>query len=220
MTVTAQRLLTELGHRAWSGFNEDDMIFNSDEANQAKAELNSALRYLINLEDFPFRSKEENIMAMRNIAEYDTPDGQISSVYNSDTLKTLEYIGDNLELDKNLKGEPKGYWINTDNPTQNIRLFPIPDKKYNFNIVFNQYKPVMGADGEAKFEFETAEDIINIPEKLEYLFMDCLVLRAMVTNNKDQEDENYVPTINEFNQAWKVFKNACNPVKKNYRVVW
>lgn len=56
--ITAQRILTELGNRAWSGFNKDDMIWGNDDAIQAQTELNVAIRYLMNLEDFPFRSKQ------------------------------------------------------------------------------------------------------------------------------------------------------------------
>ena len=55
--ITGQRLLDELGRKAWSGFNEDDMVWESDDSLTAKAELNSALRYIINLEDFPFKQK-------------------------------------------------------------------------------------------------------------------------------------------------------------------
>ena len=48
MAVTAQRLLDELGRRAWSGFNADDMEFSSEDSLQAKTELNAAMRYLVN----------------------------------------------------------------------------------------------------------------------------------------------------------------------------
>ena len=53
MTITAQRLLTELGASAWSGFNADDMVYSSEDSLQARTELNKALRYLLNL-NLPF----------------------------------------------------------------------------------------------------------------------------------------------------------------------
>jgi hypothetical protein len=50
-----------------------------------------------------------------------------------------------------------------------------------------------------------------MPDSIAPLFMDCLVLRTMITNNKDEQDENYRPTINEFWEHWNLFKKACKP---------
>jgi hypothetical protein len=221
MTITAQRLLTELGKRAWSGFNADDMEFDNEDSLQAQTELNFAVRYLINLQDFPFRSKEWELNADNGTETYSMPEGQITNIYNADTLESLEFIGDNSDYNKELTGEPTGYWVEYNNPKQKIRLYPIPDDSYVYNVVYNQYKPIIDKAGKLKkFEFENAEDYINMPSNLEYLFMDCLILRAMITNNKDEQDENYAPMIAEFNEAWKVFKRACKPAKLDVRVVW
>ena len=147
-------------------------------------------------------------------------DGQINAIYNIDTLEKLDFIGSGDDLNKEETGKPTSYWINYKNPNQKIRLYPTPDTNYNYKIIFNQYKPILTQDGEALSEFENADDIINIPEHLEYLFMDCLVLRVMATNNKDEQDENYNPTLVEFNEAWRVFKKACNPVRVDARAVF
>lgn len=221
MTITAERLLTELGRRAWSGFNADDMDFASEDSTQAKAELNAALRYLINLQEFPFRGKEKAIEVTSGSESFTMVDGQISEIYNADTLAELEFIADSTDYDKALVGEPVAYWIDYNNPKQKIRLFPIPDGVYNYNIVYNQYQPVIDKDGKTKkYEFESGLDFINLPANLEYLFMDCLILRTIITNMKDEQDENYQPTINEFKQAWKVFVKASKPKKQEVRVVW
>lgn len=220
MPITAQRILTELGRRAWSGFNADDMIFDNDDSLQARAELNAALRYLVNFSDFPFRAKEQNIKTSVNKPNYSSVEGQISGIYNTNTLEQLAFIGNSEQYDKSIKGKPSAYWIDYKNPNQNIRLYPIPDEIYNYKIVYNQYKPVMTADFNTAYEFENADDFINMPATLEYLFMDCLVLRTIITNNKDEQDENYRPTINEFNEAWRVFKRACKPAKIDNMVVF
>lgn len=220
MTITAQRLLTELGNKAWSGYNSDDMVWDSEDSLSAKAELNSALRYLINREDFPFRAKEQPIMAISGISNYNPPIGQIASIYNTDTRETLLFVGDGSKYDKTATGEPSAYWIDYNNPNSKIRLYPIPDKTYNFNIVYNQFKPVKDTDGTLKFEFTKEDDFINMPSTLEFLFMDCLVLMTMAQNNKDEQDENYRPTLNEFEERWRVFKKAAKPSKITARVVW
>jgi hypothetical protein len=221
MTVTAQRILTELGYKAWSGFNADDMVFNSDDSLQARTELNGALRYLLNLEDFPFRAKEKQFAAMGGIAEYSLPVGQVASVYDIDTLNTLIFVGDSKNYDKEATGQPSHYWINYNNPKAKLRLYPIPDDTYNMSVIYNQFRPVKDADdGSLKFEFTKGNDYINLPADLEFLFMDCLVLKTMEQNNKDQQDENYQPTINEFNERWRVFKNAAKPVKITPYIKW
>ncbi len=81
MTITAQRILTELGNRAWSGFNADDMQWDNVDSQQAKTELNFAVRYLINLQDFPFKAKEKLLSVMPNKANYSIPEGQITNIY-------------------------------------------------------------------------------------------------------------------------------------------
>lgn len=219
MTITVQDLLTTLGNRAWSGFNKDDMVFNNEDSDQAKAELNAAVRYLINLEDFPFKSKKKNLMAISGIGQYTLPAGQIVEIYNADTLQRLELINNGDELEA-AEGEPTGYYITYKNPKGNINLYPTPDNTYNFVVVYSTFQPVMGADKTLKHEFTADDDIINMPATLEYLFADCLVLRTMVQNNKDEQDENYRPTIKEFEESWRVFKRACNPVKTVTRYVW
>lgn len=228
MTITAQMLLTELGNRAWSGFNKDDMIWESDEESaQAKAELNSALRYLINKEDFPFKESEQTITTSKGANGFKTPSGQIEKVYNKETLEELYYIGDKSDIDKTATGTPQGFYIDYKNPKSTFKLYPIPDDVYNIGVVYNHFEPVIDAeDGHLKFLLENADDYINIPfddegkrYNLEYLFMDCLVLKTMEQNNKDEQDENYRPTINEFNERWRLFKKLANPVKIEPRIV-
>lgn len=229
MTITAQMLLTELGNRAWSGFNKDDMVWeNDDDSAQAKAELNSALRYLINKEDFPFKSSEQTITTSQGSNGFKTPAGQITKVYNKETLDELYYIGDSASIDKTLTGKPEGYYIDYKNPKATFKLYPIPDDTYSIGVMFNHFEPVIDAEeGNLKFQFENANDYINIPfdddgkrYNLEYLFMDCLVLMTMAQNNKDEQDENYRPTLDEFYERWKQFKKLASPVKVTPRIVW
>lgn len=227
--ITAQMLLTELGNRAWSGFNKDDMIWeNEEDSAQAKAELNSALRYLINDVNFPFKVSEQNITATPGSASYRTPQGQILKVYDKDTLEELSFIGDSTEYDKTATGKPTSYWVDYKNPKTSFRLYPIPDDNYSIGVVFNHFEPVIDAeDSSLKFQLENADDYINIPFdddgkrfNLEWLFMDCLVLQTMIQNNKDEQDENYRPTIDEFNKRWRQFKELAEPVRIEPRIVW
>ena len=219
--IVAEKILQRLGDEPWGGFNRDDMVWDREEAQTAKTVINRALRYLITLEDFPFRIKEKTLETSTGAETFAMVEGQISEIYNTSTLLPLEYISDNSSYNKEIKGEPKGYWIEYSNPKAKIRLYPIPDGLYSFNVVYNQYQPVIDQDGKTKkYEFENANDFINMPSHLENAFIDCLVMRAIVTNNKDEQDENYRPSINEFNEHWKIFKKLCQPKKLVNRVVW
>lgn len=218
MTVTLQRLLTELGNRAWSGFNKDDMIFGSDEALTAIAELNCAHRFLMSLEDFPFQAQNFQISTIENISNYSMPDGQISEIINMNNFVRLKQIVNHSELQP-LKGIPDRFWVEYSNPYSNLVLYPTPNKNMTFNVVFNSYKFILDKDGNQINEFQNADDFLNMPEYLENLYMDCLVLRTMAANNKDQEDENYVPTLNEFNEAWNNFLRKAVPFNIVQRIV-
>ena len=220
MAITAQRLLTELGNRAWSGFNKDDMIWGSEDAEQAKAELNSALRYLINLEDFPFRAKNKVITTSEGMATYSYPQGIVTNIVNTDSLTPLTFIGDSTKYDVDATGTPESFWVEYKNPTRKIRLYPIPDNVYNLKVVYNVFMPVMTVNNTPQMEFTSADDTLNLTGDLEFLFMDCLVLRTMIQNNKDEQDENYRPTISEFNEYWRIFKKACKPAQTETRIIW
>ena len=218
--ITGQNLLDLLGKEPWSGFNKDDMKWDVEESYSAKRCLNRAIRYLLTLRDFPFRGKEYSLESDRGTDLYKMVDGQITKIYEVDTFKELQFIGDNTEYDKTKQGKPTHYWIEQGNPKQQIRLYPIPDASYQYNVAYNSFQPVVDKDGKTKkYKFDNADDYLNIPPNLEDVFADCVVLRAIVTNNKDEQDENYRPTIDEFNEHWGVFKAMANPTKTVKRVV-
>lgn len=220
MAITAQRLLNELGKRKWSGYTIDDMVWGETEAEQGITELNVALRYLMALQDFPFKSKEQNIETAYDTDTLNMIDGQITSIYNRENGEELEFIGDNKTYDKELKGKPTHYWVEYNNPKTKIRLYPIADGVYPLTIEYNQFHPVLDTKGKTKkYELENEDDILNLPSNLEFYFMDCLILRCMAISNKDEQDENYRPILEEFNEAWRLFKKVCRPKKQENRIV-
>lgn len=221
MAITGQKILDVLSRRAWAGVNKDDMIWGNEEAETIIEEINAAVRYLINLVDFPFKSSKQDFFTRNGNITYSMPDGQISTIYNLETLQELTFIDNASNLNKNLKGTPTHYYIEYLNPEQpTLKLYPIPDKRIQYRIEYNVLKPVKSADGlEEKFEFENADDVINMPPTIDYLFMDCVIMRAMATNNKDEQDENYRPMLNEFDEVWNVFKKTAKPTSQNIRIV-
>lgn len=219
--ITAQDLLDMLGQEPWSGFNADDMKFTAEESLPARRCLNRAVRYLLNLKDFPFRVKEQALDTDRMTEYYKTVEGQIDKIYKVDNFKELEFIGDSSAYDKTISGEPTHYWIEQGNPKQQLRLYPIPDKAYNYIVQYDSFQPIIDVNGKTKkYKFENAGDYLNIPPNLVDVFADCLVLRTIITNNKDEQDENYRPTIDEFNEHWGQFISMSKPKKLVKRVVF
>lgn len=218
MTITVQDLLNDLGNRAWSGFNKDDMVFGTEESLTALAELNAAHRFLMSSRDFPFKKVAEEIITSNNFAEYPMVEGQITEIINKDTLQKLSQIQDWQTLPEK-SGEPDRFWINYSNPDANIVLYPTPDKVYNLKVIYNSYKFILDKKGNQLYKFTNEDDYLNMPSFLEELYADCLVLRTMATNNKDEQDENYRPILNEFTEAWRNFINAANPVDVEQRIV-
>lgn len=220
MTITAQDILYTIATEPWSTYNYDDMVWGKEDARTVQRILNRALRYLINLEDFPFKVKDKTIETASGADSYTMVDGQINKIYDADTRKELEFIGNPSAYDKEKTDIPAGYWIEYNNPKSKIRLYPIPDNTYRYTVEYSHYLPVIDKDGKTrKAKFENAEDIINMPAYLEELFVDALVMRAIYTSNKDEQDENYRPTISEFNEQWALFKKTAKPKKVNVRIV-
>lgn len=220
MTITAQDIFKVMSHRAWSGFDNDEIDFNDEESLQAITELNTAVRYLVNLEDFIYKAREHKFRIQSNKNAYPVPQGQIQTVYNNENKEILTYIGSPLKYNLETKGKPHSFWIETNGNVQNIKFYPVPDNDYDLRAIYTQYKPVIDNQGFLKDEFTALDDVLNIPENLETLFMDCIVLRAMITNNKDDQDENYAPMKQEFIETWELFKKKASPANVQKRVVW
>lgn len=213
--ITVQRLLEELGNKAWSGFNKDDMTYSNEDAQTAVTELNGAHRYLLALEDFPFKDKETSLNVKIGQTTYTAPHGQIKFIYDSENKSYLEFIDKPEEL-KAQAGTPTKFYINYDNPElPEIVLYPTPNKAQKLLVKYNELRFILNAQGLPIDEFESGDDVLNLPKHIEKYYMDALILRTIAQNNKDITDENYQPTLNEFNEVWRNFVKLSNPVQED-----
>ncbi len=214
--ITVQRLLEELGNKAWSGFNKDDMIYSNEDAKTAITELNCAHRYLLGLEEFPFKANTKTITTVAKQADYDAPDGQIRFIKRQKDNVFLSLCEKPEELTEQ-SGTPNKFYFKYENPyTPKIVLHPTPTTdgdKYDVN--YNTYKFILDKNGKELNEFNSADNLLNMPQHVEYLYMDALILRTIAQGNKDQTDENYQPTLNEFNEVWQNFLRNAQPVRKD-----
>ena len=213
--ITVQRLLEELGNKAWSGFNKDDMIYTNEDAQTAITELNGAHRYLLALEDFPFKDKEMIITTQANKANYTAPNGQIKCILTADNKSYLPVIEHPESLIKD-EGTPQKFYISYDNPElPEIVLYPTPTEAKKYIVKYNELRFILDKEGNPITEFSSADDVLNLPKHIEYYYMDALILRTIAQNNKDITDENYQPTLNEFNEVWRNFVKMSQPVQSD-----
>lgn len=215
--ITVQRLLEELGNKAWSGFNKDDMFYSNEDAQTAITELNGANRYLMALEDFPFKDKETQILTKIEKSNYNCPIGQIKFIYNHETNTFLDLIeGDDILQLEDLNGIPSKFYFKYDNPNApEIVLYPTPNDTIKLTIKYNDLNFILNAQGEPVAEFTSADDVLNLPKHIEHYYMDALILRTIAQNNKDISDENYQPTLKEFAEVWQNFVKLSQPVQKD-----
>ena len=213
--ITVQRLLEELGNKAWSGFNKDDMIYSNEDAQTAVTELNGAHRYLLALEDFPFKDKEMTISTKAGVSNYTAPSGQIKYILDAETKSYLELV-ENPETLTEQKGTPTKFYFNYENPElPEIVLYPTPTESKKYIVKYNELRFILDKEGKPISEFSSADDVLNLPQHIEYYYMDALVLRTIAQNNKDITDENYQPTLNEFNEVWRNFVKMSQPVQSD-----
>jgi len=218
--ITVQRLLEELGNKAWSGFNKDDMIYSNEDAQTAITELNGANRYLLALEDFPFKDQETTITTQNNKSTYTAPHGQIKFIFDTKNKRYLDFLENSEELQEQ-SGTPTKFYMDYENPDlPKIVLYPTPNEEITLLVKFNELRFILNKQGEPIDEFSSADDVLNLPKHIEKYYMDALVLRTIAQNNKDMTDENYQPTLKEFDEVWRNFVKLSRPVQDDLYITF
>lgn len=149
--------------------------------------LNRALRVLWNINEWNFRREILNEKIDNNKPTLSMPNAIIAD-------NGLILDGEALIFDKNIPfydeqtGKPQKYYI--DNKDR-IRFYPKPDKEYNLKIEVFHTLPIVGEDGNLKRNITASTDTLNISERLEDLFVDCLTYFCNEILNGDPQDEEY-----------------------------
>lgn len=212
--MNIQEALDLAATKAWSGFSPDNTTFSSADAKTMVAEFNSSILYNSNREDFPFQVGALSFNTVIGQRAYELDTGVINKVYISGELDYLKLIDENPFLEET-QGVPTQFYLKYVNNVLYMYLHQIPDAVYTVNVDYVQNSFVVGADNVIKQTFTDADDELNIPEHLQELFWQCIILRAMQTNNKDGTDENYAPIISEYNEFWNTFVRKSKPIKKD-----
>ncbi|MCD7740439.1 MAG: hypothetical protein LUH11_03725 [Candidatus Gastranaerophilales bacterium] len=167
--------------------------------------LNRAIRVLWNSKEWNFR---------REIKKYTLQSGKSKITIGKYLLAQngVRINNNPLEYDKEVpfyeesKGTPEKFYI--DNKGK-LNLYPIADTSYSLILETFSNLPVLEADGITTKEIiDTATDTINISERLENLFIDCLDYFCNEILNGDLTDEEYQEAALRYSEVYKLLENA------------
>lgn len=183
--------------------------------------LNRAIRVLWNSKEWNFRReiKKKTINATKSVISMP----RCIFAKNGITIdrSVLSYDKD-IPFYTDATGQPDKYYV--DNKDR-IHFYPTPDKDYTVILeTYNTY-PVLDSIGSEKAEFNSSSDTINITERLENLFIDCLNYFCNEILNGDPTDEEYQEHKLRHSEVYKLLEKADmygldNDDNKGFKMPW
>lgn len=221
MTLTFLDLYNECAGQPWSMFDAEAESIDDLEG-ALKISINKAISYLWNYQPWSFREYKHLLKLKPGRDYYNLPNGTITRKivdgkekygikYNS---KSLNYIEDYDSLESKI-GEPEGFWIEG----EKLYIYPIPNEAYQ--IVIDYLLMPYGLDKEEVqiYNLSEEDDKINIPEKYEKIFENCLISLAMMYAIADENDENYSGYKKQYEDALAVLFKYCRDKLRNRRII-
>lgn len=176
MTITYQEIYKRFANQPFSPFDTELITMSDDDMNVTSA-INDSLTSIYFAFPFRFRVKKRYLVTQAGINKYSKPIGDLQAVYiknfADEDYTELEY-NDKVSEVKNV-GLPDKFTIYKNK----ITLNKIPDKQYELFIRYLNPYPVITADEEYKKIFTALDDILNIPDEYEELFVNVLIKRTM-----------------------------------------
>lgn len=222
MTLTFLDIYNECAGQPWSMF-DNDAESDEDFESAMKISINKAISYLWNLQPWSFRKYTQKLRTKVDRALYVKPNGIIikktidgTTKYGVKYEKTfLDYQSD-YELLEDKTGEPEAFYLQGDN----LYLYPTPDDVYNIEIEYLLLPYGLNKDDEQIYELTEDDDYINIPEKYESLFKNCLISLAMIYAIADNSDENHSGYQRQYEDCLKTLMQYCLDTLVDRNFVW
>ena len=223
MTLTLLDIYNECAGQPWSMFDNDAESVEDFES-ALKISINKATSYLWNYQPWSFRMSKNVIRTRSGKNDYSIPDGLITrKTVDSDVKygvkykgKSLEYVDDPDTLEQEETGEPTSFWIEG----ENFYLYPMPDNAYTIEIDYLLLPYGLNENEEYIYELTKDTDYINIPEKYEKMFRNCLISLAMLYAIADESDENYSGYKRQYEDALATLFKYCRDKIRNRRITW
>lgn len=222
MTLTFLDLYNECAGQPWSMYDADAESVDDLET-ALKISVNKAVSYLWNFQAWSFRIAETTIKTKANKAYYSMPNGNIQKKVISGVTKysikyngtSLEYLQDYEEQDE-AAGEPEYFYIEKDY----IYIYPTPDAAYTINVKYLKIPIGYDEDGNAIYELTNETDYIDIPEKYEKLFKNCIISLAMIYAIADESDENHSGYEKQYEDSLAILLKYCKNGLMDKSLVW
>ena len=222
MTITLLSLYNECAGQPWSMFDSDAESAEDFES-ALKISINKAISFIWNHQPWSFRMMTHIAKVKAGKNKFLLPDGIITrSVKNGAVkygvkfnYKALDIIDDPDELEVKT-GEPEGFYLQG----ENIYLYPTPEEDGVLTIDYLSLPYGLNSDDETIYELKEDDDYINVPEKYEKMFENCVISLAMMYAIADENDENYSGYKRQYEDALAVLFKYCNSKLQNRRIVW
>lgn len=222
MTLTFLDLYNECAGQPWSMFDNDAESIEDLES-ALKISINKAISFLWNYQPWSFRTDKQTIKTKAGKNYYSVPNGTITKKtingvdkygvkYNG---KSLEYVSDQDSLEDEA-GEPTSFWVDG----EYIYIYPTPDNIYQITVDYLLLPYGLNEDEEYIYELKEEEDRVNIPEKYEKIFSNCLISLAMMYAIADENDENYSGYAKQYEDALVVLFKYCRDKIRNRKITW
>lgn len=183
--------------------------------------LNRAIRVLWNSKEWNFRRDVVEETLTQLTPYLSMPKGLIAQ--NGLTIDNQPLTYDkNIQFYAEVKGTPQKYYIDRND---RIRFYPLPDKDYQVKFELYDTMPVIDEENKTKGTFTASSDVLNIPERLEDLFIDCLAYFCNEILNGDPTDEEYQEHTLRYSEVYKLLEKADlgtydNDESKGFLMPW
>lgn len=222
MTLTFIDLYNECAGQPWSMF-DNDAESAEDLESALRISINKALSFLWNYQPWSFRVTKQILKTRADKAFYSVPDGTITRSINGNDVKygvkyngtSLEYVSDPDGLEPKA-GEPESFWIDG----EYIYIYPTPDDAYRIELTYLLLPYGLNDDEDYLYELSKDDDYVNIPEKYEKMFQNCLISLAMMYAIADESDENYSGYKKQYEDALTVLFKYCRDKIQDRRITW
>lgn len=222
MTLTFLDIYNECAGQPWSMFDADAESVDDLET-ALKISINKAISYLWNYKQWSFRLQKLKLRTRTGRAEYSLPDGEIVEkiidgsqkfgiIYDG---KYLNYL-DEYDTLEDREGEPESFYIEG----ESLYIYPTPDDVYTINLTYFLAPFGLNSNYEEIYELKEEDDYINVPEKYEVYFKNCLISLAMMYAIADENDENYSGYKKQYDDSLMTLLKYCKDNIKNRNVVW
>lgn len=220
--LTFLDLYNECAGQPWSMFDADAES-NDDLESALKISINKAISYLWNYYPWSFRIMKSTIKTRADKANYTAPNGMLIKKTISGVTKYGIKYGDtyldyapNYDILEEKSGEPEKFYMEG----ETIYIYPTPDASYTLNLSYLLLPFGLTVQKRDITELTDETDYINIPDKYDSIFKNCVISLAMMYAIADETDENYSGYVKQYEDSLNILLKYCKDSIYDRSFVW